>query len=212
MVTAAILFELTLPLTPAQVLWINMATSSTLGLALAFELPESDVMHRPPRDPREPLLSWFFLWRVLMVSVLMMIGALGLFLWELQQGAGLETARTMAVSTVVMAEMFYLLNSRYIYRSVLSREGLFGNRYVWIVIAVCALLQLAYVHTAPLQKVFGSTDLTAAEWLKVCLAGALVFTVAEAEKSVIRLFGLKIYRSTAGQGAGSGTTTMQEQL
>lgn len=211
-VTAAILFELTLPLTPAQVLWINMATSSTLGLALAFELPESDVMHRPPRDPREPLLSWFFLWRVLMVSVLMMIGALGLFLWELQQGAGLETARTMAVSTVVMAEMFYLLNSRYIYRSVLSREGLFGNRYVWIVIAVCAVLQLAYVHTAPLQKVFGSTDLTAAEWLKVCLAGALVFTVAEAEKSVIRLFGLKIYRSTAGQGAGSGTTTMQEQL
>jgi magnesium-transporting ATPase (P-type) len=59
-VIAAILFELTLPLTPAQVLWINMATSSTLGLALAFERPERDVMHRPPRDPRKSLLSWFF--------------------------------------------------------------------------------------------------------------------------------------------------------
>ncbi|MCC2642914.1 MAG: P-type ATPase, translocating [Nitrospira sp.] len=211
-VTAAILFELTLPLTAAQVLWINMATSSTLGLALAFELPESDVMQRPPRDPREPLLSWFFLWRVLMVSVLMMTGALGLFLWELHQGASLETARTMAVSAVVLSEMFYLLNSRHIYKSVLSREGLFGNRYVPIVIAACAALQLAYVHAGPLQKVFGSTDLTVFEWLKVCLAGVLVFTVAEAEKIVISLFGLKDGRSTADPDAGSGTSTMQEQV
>jgi magnesium-transporting ATPase (P-type) len=189
-----------------------MATSSTLGLALAFELPESDVMQRPPRDPREPLLSWFFLWRVLMVSVLMMTGALGLFLWELHQGASLETARTMAVSAVVLSEMFYLLNSRHTYKSVLSREGLFGNRYVPIVIAACAALQLAYVHAGPLQKVFGSTDLTAFEWLKVCLAGVLVFTVAEAEKIVISLFGLKDGGSTAGPDVGSGTSTMQEQV
>lgn len=146
-----------------------------------------------------------------MVSVLMMTGALGLFLWELHQGAGLETARTMAVSAVVLSEMFYLLNSRYIYRSMLSREGLFGNRYVPVVIAACAALQLAYVHTGPLQKVFGSTDLTVLEWLKVCLAGVLVFSVAEAEKTVIRLFGLKGRRSTAGPDARTRTSTMQEQ-
>ena len=187
-VTAAIVFELTLPLTPAQVLWINMVTSSTLGLALAFELPESDVMQRPPRDPREPLLSWFFIWRILMVSVLMMTGALGLFLWELNNGAGLGTARTMAVSAVVIAEMFYLVNSRHIFRSVLSYEGLFGNRYVPIVLIACAALQFAYVHAGPLQAVFGSTDLTAGEWLKVVTAGALVFIAAEVEKGVLRVF------------------------
>jgi magnesium-transporting ATPase (P-type) len=187
-VTVAILFELTLPLTAAQVLWINMVTSSTLGLALAFELPESDVMRRPPRNPGEPLLSWFFLWRLLMVSMLMMAGSLGLFLWELDRGASLESARTMAVSTVVMIEMFYLVNSRYIYRSVLSREGLLGNRSVLAVIVICALLQIGFVHSAPLQQVFGSTHLTATEWLKVCLAGALVFIVAELEKAVIRVF------------------------
>ncbi len=117
----------------------------------------------------------------------------------------------MAVSAVVLSEMFYLLNSRHIYRSVLSREGLFGNRYIPIVIAACAALQLAYVHAGPLQKVFGSTDLTALEWLKVCLAGVLVFTVAEAEKVVIRLFGLKPRRSIAGPDAGPGTSTMREQ-
>jgi magnesium-transporting ATPase (P-type) len=189
-VLAAIFFELILPLTPAQVLWINMVTSSTLGLALAFERPEQDIMHRKPRDPRKPLLSWFFAWRVLLVSVLFMVGALGLFLWEMQRGASLETARTMAVSTVVGAEMFYLINSRYIYKSVLSLEGVFGNRYVLIAIVACAALQIAYTHAGPLQALFGSTDLSLDEWLKVTLAGLFVFIVAELEKIVIRqLFG-----------------------
>ncbi len=181
-VIAAILFNLALPLTPAQGLWINMATSSTLGLALAFEAPEADVMRRRPRDPRERLLSWFFVWRVAMVSLLMMGGALGLFLWELDRGASLETARTMVVSAVVAAEMFYLLNSRYILRPVLSREGLLGNPSVLLALGACTLLQVAYVYGAPLQAVFGSTALSAGEWLRVLLAGALVFAVAELEK------------------------------
>ncbi|MGJ0483866.1 MAG: cation-transporting P-type ATPase [Methylomicrobium sp.] len=185
-VLAAIFFELTLPLTPAQVLWINMVTSSTLGLALAFERPERDVMNRKPRDPRESLLSWFFAWRVLMVSVLFMTGALGLFLWELDRGSSLETARTMAVSTVVGAEMFYLLNSRYIYKSVLSFKGLFGNYYVLIAIAACTALQIAYTHAEPMQALFGSTDLSVDEWLKVICAGMFVFIIAELEKLLIR--------------------------
>src|SRR5690606_21448391 len=102
-VIAAIAFQLVLPLTPAQVLWINLATVSTLGLALAFEPPEDDVMQRPPRDPKESLLSWFFVWRLVMVSLLMMTAALGLFLLELENGASLERARTMAVSAIVAA-------------------------------------------------------------------------------------------------------------
>ncbi len=113
-VIAAILLQLTLPLTPAQVLWINMVTSATLGLALAFEPAEGDVMARRPRSPSSRLLSGFFIWRVLFVSVLMMLGAFGLFYWELQAGTSVEYARTMAVNAVVMAEMFYLLNSRFI--------------------------------------------------------------------------------------------------
>lgn len=162
-VIAAILFELTLPLMPTQVLWINMVTSSTLGLALAFERPERDVMRRRPRDSHESLLSWFFVWRVLMVSVLIMMGSLGLFLWEIQRGSSLETARTMTVSSVVAAEMFYLINSRYIFRTVLSLEGLFGNRYVLLAIAACAALQGAYTHAGPMQELFGSTGLTQEE-------------------------------------------------
>ncbi len=134
-----------------------------------------------------------------MVSVLMMVGALGLFLWELDPGASLETARTMAVSAVVASEMFYLLNSRFLFGSVLSREGLLGNRYVLIAIAACAILQLAFAHAGPLQDVFGSTHLTAGEWLRVLAAGAMVFAVAELEKAVVRGFGL--FRSRRAHAA-----------
>ena len=185
-VIAAILFELTLPLTPAQILWINMVTSSTLGLALAFEPAEDGLMQRRPRPPGASLLSGFFVWRVLLVSVLMMTGALGLFLWELSLGTGLETARTMAVNAIVVAEMFYLINSRHVLASVLNREGLTGNRVALWAIAACVPLQLAFTHLPPMQGIFGSTDLDALEWLKVLGAGLLVFGVAELEKFVIR--------------------------
>jgi len=185
-VIAAILFELTLPLTPAQILWINMVTSSTLGLALAFEPAEDGLMQRRPRPPGESLLSGFFVWRVVMVSVLMMTGALGLFLWELAMGTSVETARTMAVNAIVVAEMFYLINSRHVLASALNREGLTGNRVALWAMAACVPLQLAFTHLPLMQGIFGSTDLDLVEWLKVLGAGLLVFSVAELEKSVIR--------------------------
>jgi len=185
-VIAAILFELTLPMTPAQILWINMVTSSTLGLALAFEPAEGGIMRRRPRPPGESLLSGFFVWRVLLVSVLMMIGPLGLFLWELSRNTSLETARTMAVNGIVVAEMFYLLNSRHVLGSVVNVEGLTGNRVVLLAIALCVPLQLAFTYLPAMQAIFGSTGLDAAEWLKVVAAGLLVFVVAELEKWAIR--------------------------
>lgn len=185
-IIAAILFELTLPLTPAQVLWINMVTSGTLGLALAFEPAERGIMTRRPRPPGQALLSGFFVWRVLMVSVLMMTGALGLFLWEMNTTGDLQTARTLAVNAVVMAEMFYLLNSRSIFAPVINRAGLTGNSYVLLAIGTCVLLQLSFTYTPLMQDLFGSTALTPGEWLKVIGAGLLVFFVAELEKVVMR--------------------------
>src|SRR5690606_39063044 len=110
-VLAAILFGLTLPMTPAQVLWINMVTAGALGLALAFEPAEPGIMRRLPRPPGQALLSPFFIWRVLFISVLMMAGALGLFLWELEQGADVATASTVEANMVEVAEMIYVIKS-----------------------------------------------------------------------------------------------------
>jgi magnesium-transporting ATPase (P-type) len=132
-------------------------------------------MRRRPRPPGESLLSGFFVWRVLMVSVLMMTGALGLFLWELSNGTSLETARTMAVNAIVVAEMFYLLNSRHVLASVLNRDGLTGNHVALWAIAACVPLQLAFTHLPMMQGIFGSTDLDTVEWFKVLTAG-LVFS------------------------------------
>jgi magnesium-transporting ATPase (P-type) len=123
------------------------------------------------------------------VSVLMMTGALGLFLWETSNGSSVETARTMAVNAVVAAEMFYLLNSRFLYASVLNREGLFGNPYVPMSIGACIVLQLLFTYVPLMQTIFGSTGLSALEWLKVIGAGLLVFVVAELEKAVISRVG-----------------------
>lgn len=186
----AILFQVVLPLTPAQVLWINMVTSSTLGLALAFEPTERGLMNRAPRAPNEPLLSGFFIWRVVMVSVLIAGAGIGLFLWELELGKSLESARTTAVNAVVMCEMFYLLNSRSIFGSVLSREALLGNRAVLATIALCLVLQLLFTYAPPLQGVFGSVGMSLDEWLRVLLAGLALFSVAELEKWVVRRLGL----------------------
>lgn len=185
-IIAAILFELTLPLTPAQVLWVNMVTSAALGLALAFEPAEAGLMQRHPRPPSEALLSGFFLWRVLLISVLMMSGILGLFLWELQQGTDLAVARTMAVNALVAAEMVYLVNSRSTFASVINWQGLTGNRIVLLAIAACIPLQLVYTYFPLFQTIFGSADLSLFDWLKVIAASLLVFFGAELEKFVMR--------------------------
>ncbi|MDA4086118.1 putative cation-transporting ATPase F [Mycolicibacterium hassiacum DSM 44199] len=187
-VIAAILFELTLPLTPAQVLWINLVTSATLGLALAFEPAEHDVMDRRPRPVGESLLSGYFVWRVALVSVLMAAGALTMFLLELRQGTSVDTARTMAVNAIVVAEMFYLLNNRFLVDPVLNRAGLFGNRVAFATVVACTALMLLYTYTPPLQAVFGSTALGWLDWVKAAGVGAGVFAAVEAEKYVVRVY------------------------
>lgn len=185
-VVAAILFELTLPLTPAQVLWVNLVTSATLGVALAFERSESDVMARDPRPPGESLLSGYFLWRVCLVSVLMAGGALTMFLLELRAGTSVETARTMAVNAIVVAEMFYVLNNRYLLAPVLNWTGLFGNKVAVAAVAACVGLQLAFTYLPAMNSVFGSTPLGHLDWLKAAGVGAMVFVVVEMEKAVVR--------------------------
>jgi magnesium-transporting ATPase (P-type) len=132
------------------------------------------------------LLSGFFAWRVVMVSLLMMIGALGVFLWEMQRSGDVQTARTLAVNAVVMAEIFYLVSSRSIFASVLNRRGLTANPYVLLSIAACLPLQLAFTHAPVMQALFGSVDLTLLQWLQALAAGLLVLLVAELEKLVIR--------------------------
>jgi magnesium-transporting ATPase (P-type) len=180
-VIAAILLGSVLPITPVQILWINMVTTVTLALALAFEPAEHDVMAKPPRRPDEPLLSRFLLWRIVLISLILLLGTFGLFLYERAQGAGLDAARTVAVNTMVMFEVCYLFNTRYLSRSALSWAALTGNRVALLAAASVVVLQLLFTYAPPLQALFASAALDAAAWGRVLLVAASVFFLVELE-------------------------------
>lgn len=188
-VISALLLGLTLPLTPAQVLWINMVTAGTLGIALAFDAPEANIMRRSPRPPQEPLFTPFFVWRLVLVSILMALGALGLFLYKVQAGASLEVARTMAVNTIVLCEVVYLINSRRLRRTILDAEGLFGNPYALLTMAICVGFQLVYVYWGPMHSLFGSAALSAGEWMLTLGAALVLFFAVEVEKRLMQRLG-----------------------
>ncbi len=186
-ILAAILLGFTeLPLTPVQILWVNMITAVTLALALAFEPPEKKVMQRPPRNSHEPILTTHLIWRIIFVSIILMCGTFGLFLWEMDRGASIEHARTVAVNTLVMFEIFYLFNSRYITSSVFSWDGFTGNRYVLIAIAVLITFQLGFTYLAPMQSLFGTTAIGIDIWLRILLVSCSVLFLVELEKYLVR--------------------------
>ncbi|WP_422126637.1 cation-transporting P-type ATPase [Thioalkalivibrio sulfidiphilus] len=185
-IVAAILLGLTLPLTPVQVLWVNMVTAVTLALALAFEPTEPGVMKRAPRPPNTPILSGFLIWRVVFVSALLVAGTFGHFLWMQQHGMAVELARTAAINTLVMGQLFYLFNSRYILEPVFNREGLLGSRAVLIAIGVLIVLQGLFTYAPPLQFLFGTTALGLEDWGRILAFGVILFVLVELEKAFLK--------------------------
>jgi len=185
-VLAGIALGYTLPLTPVQVLWVNMITAVTLALSLAFERPEADVMKRPPRDPRSQLVNGYFLWRIALVSAIMCAGTFGTFVWMESRGASLEQARTVAVNTIVLFEMFYLFNSRYIVAPVLNLRGLFGSVPVLTAVVLVVLFQVLFTYLPPSQHLFHTKSIGAVEWLVAVLIASSVLWLIELEKWVAR--------------------------
>jgi magnesium-transporting ATPase (P-type) len=123
-----------------------------------------------------------FIWRIAFVSLILVSGTFGLFIWERNQGADLELARTVAVNTLVMFEIFYLFNSRYICAPVLNRAGLFGNRYALMAIGLLLLFQFAFTYIGAMQTLFGTTAIDVATWLRIVLVASSVLILVELEK------------------------------
>ncbi|MCS6986948.1 MAG: HAD-IC family P-type ATPase [Sphingomonadaceae bacterium] len=185
-IMAALAFGLVLPLSAIQILWINMVTAVTLGLALAFEPGEDGAMRRPPRDPAAPILSGRLLWRIAFVSVLVALFAFLLFDGALAAGRPVETARTLVVNAIVAMEMFYLFAVRFTHGTGLAWQGVKGTPAVWWAIGIVAIAQLALTHAPPLQAVFSTRALGPVEWLAALGAGLILLLVVEAEKALGR--------------------------
>lgn len=181
----AVLFGLTLPLTPVQILWVNMVVAITLALALAFEPAEPGVMQRPPRQSSAALLSAAFLRRIALVSLLIGGSAMALFQLALAQGLDLATARTVTVTALVVAQAGYLLNSRHLNNFSLKPTLLFTNRIAWLAIGILVLLQLAFVYSPLLQLWFGTQPLSLQHWLWSLAVAVLIMVLVEVEKKLL---------------------------
>ncbi len=177
-----------LPITAVQILWINMITAVTLALSLAFEAAEPDVMRRPPRRRDEAILSGFLLWRIAFVSVILVAGTFGMFVWQREHGASLELARTAAVNTLVMFEVFYLFNARFLLAPSFNRAGLFGSRPILTAIGLVVVFQLLFTYAPAMQFLFQTVALDAATWAEIVAIASTVFLLVEVEKFAFRRF------------------------
>ncbi|EFI62239.1 MULTISPECIES: HAD-IC family P-type ATPase [Comamonas] len=185
-IVAAILLGLSLPVTPVQILWVNLVTAVALGLTLAFEPPEPTLMQRKPRSPDEQLLQPYLLWRVALVSVLFALGCFGMFEWSLRRGDSVELARTIVVNALVIMEIFYLFSVRYTQGTSLSLRGVLGTPAVLLGVAGVTLVQLLFTYTPPMQALFDSRPVDLAAGLLAIGLGVALLLLLEVEKLLIR--------------------------
>ena len=178
----AILFGTALPALPVQLLWVNMMTALLLGLMLVFEPKERDLMERPPRDPKRPLLTYALIMRTGLVSIIMLAGSFWLFFWELgMEGASEAAARTAVINVIVLVEIGYLFSCRSLNHSIFA-IGLFTNW--WAIGGALGMLaaQLLFTYLPLMNKLFHTAPINAESWLRIVAVAATAFIAVELEK------------------------------
>jgi magnesium-transporting ATPase (P-type) len=174
-----------LPISPPQILWINMVTAVTLALSTAFEPPEANIMRRPPRDPEESLVTGFMLWRIIIVGILLVTGTLGHYTMMLQAGASSELASTAAINALVVGQIFYLINNRFVLEPSWTLKGFFGSRAVLVSIGVLVILQGGFTYFPPMQYLFDTVALPLSVWGTIFAYGISLFALIEIEKAIL---------------------------
>ena len=170
-----------------QILWVNLVTDVTLGLALAFEPAEPDVMRRPPRPAR----------RAAAVALPALARGAGLgpvrrdarsasSSHALRAAATLETARTLVVNTLVVMQIFYLFNVRYLQQASFSRRGALGTPAVLWALAAVVAAQLAFTYAPFMQAWFDTRPVALADGALVLACGIAFMVLLEAEKLLLR--------------------------
>jgi len=187
--TAVVVGFTVLPLTPVQILWVNMVTAVTLAMTLAFEPSEPGLMSRPPRRPDTPILGGYAIWRIAFISVLLGGATLAVFLVETRMGTDVDIVQTVCVNTLVAGQLFYLYNSRFLREPAWLPSRLVSNKAALGASAILVLFQLIFVYAPFMNVWFGSAPLELRHWLVALGVGLLVFVLAEVEKAVHRRSG-----------------------
>jgi Ca2+-transporting ATPase len=187
--------ELLLPMLPTQLLWINLVAAISLALPLAFEVKEPNIMLRPPRKPSAPLFSNFIIFRVVFVSILMTFGTISLFNFEyfsaiendMAANQALAKAQTIAVTFVIIFQVFYMLNCRSL-KDSLFKIGWWSNKFIFLGMATILALQALFIYTPFLQTIFRTAPLDLNDIAISVLAGFLIFPIIGIEKSISKRF------------------------
>jgi calcium-translocating P-type ATPase len=183
-VVLALLLGLSLPVTAVQILWINLITGITLGLALAFEPTEAGTMARPPRPRDAPILSGELVWYVIMVALLFLAAVFGIFTYALDRGYPLPLAQTMAMNMLVVLEIFNLFFIRNIHSTSLTWAAVRGTKVVWTVVIAITGAQFAVTYLPPFQMILGTAPVPLADGLLIVGIGVAFFAILEIEKQI----------------------------
>ncbi len=183
-IIVALLFGMTLPVTPIQILWVNLITAVTLGIALAFEPTEAGTMRRSPRPRHEPLLSGELIWHIIFVSLLFLAGVFGIYHYAIAQGNSIELARTMALNTLVVMEIFHLFFIRNIYGTSLTWQGVKGTKIIRTVVIAVTIAQFSITYLPPLQAIFNTEAIPFGYGVLIFFIGVALFALIETEKQM----------------------------
>jgi magnesium-transporting ATPase (P-type) len=167
-----------------HILWINLFNAATLGLALAFEPTEENTMLRPPRARDEPLLSGALVWHIVLVSLLFLCGVFGIYAYAIDRGYSIELARTIAVNTLVVMEIFHLFFIRNIYGTSLTWKAVRGTKVVWLTVIIVTVAQFAITYLPFLQGIFATEPVPLVDGMLIIGVGVALFAIIETEKQV----------------------------
>jgi len=183
-IMVALLAGMTLPITPVQILWINLITAITLGIALAFEPSEKGTMQRPPRPKDAPLLTGELIWHIVLVSTLFAVAVFGVFAYAVDKGYPVALAQTMAVNTLVVLEIFHLFFIRNIYGTSFTWRAVRGTPIVWLSVVTVTAAQFAITYFPPMQSIFGTQSVPFLDGVLIVAIGAMFFGLIEIEKQM----------------------------
>jgi len=183
-VVLALLLGMALPVTAVHILWINLITAITLGIALAFEPTEAGTMARLPRRRDAPILSGALVWHVVLVALLFLAAVFGIFTYAIDEGYPLALAQTMAMNMLVVLEIFHLFFIRNIHSTSLTWAAARGTKVVWTVVIAITVAQFAVTYMPPLQAVLGTQPVPLMDGILIVAIGAAFFAIIEIEKQI----------------------------
>ncbi|MBC7082182.1 MAG: cation-translocating P-type ATPase [Firmicutes bacterium] len=185
----AVLVGLPLPLVPMQILWMNLVTDGLPAIALGVDPVDPDVMTRNPRRPKEGVFSRGLGLKIASQGVFIGLCTIAAFLISLFLHADITRARTVAFTSLVMAQLFYVFHCRSEYRSIVE-INLWSNPYLIGAVLVSSVMQLSVIYWPAVQGIFHTTALGGVDWLLVLVfsgwSSALAVVARKARRALLR--------------------------